>query len=543
MSTVGSDDEASDEQTRLLESAEEAAAEVESGDYAYDYAPMKEVYKILIGICSVVVIIILSIAVYPSRTPQGGSTSGGNDVSNLESVSEGQTKVITKKPHIVFVTASGLGWNDVGWRNWEVRSPNLNRLAKKGVVFNWSYVEDADEPTQEAILSGLYPHFSAANCLPRNATFLPNVLRGAGYKTHMIGAWNIEHKNVSFLPNDIGFDSYFGSIGKVDYYNHRNSYSNHWENAKQVDGYNGTFLTDVFADRAVQKIRDHVVGKDNSPLFLYLAFQAIAEPTSPPVMYRMPENHPNVWKKRRRVYEMIYALDSAVGRVLDEIRSSGIDEDTIFIFSTTSGAAVDEAGSNSPLRGGKFTQWEGGTRATTIMRSEKLRNSTLYSGLFHAVDWLATLSSAAGMTPNLNVTDGVDYWSLLVNDFANRSVITKGQNVKVIRRGRYKLIIGNPVRADYKGRVLSKLNITDMNLNCVFNARKYFASDKCKDFNFDLSNATLLFDLYDDPGELQDISMSHPRILQDLKLELSKVFEDCVLSDGRSLPVAATPGA
>merc|ERR1712048_86610 len=95
---------------------------------------------------------------------------------------------------------------------------------------------------------------------------------------------------------------------------------------------------------------------------------------------------------------MVGAMDELIGDVVGTLKSEGLWDNTILIFSTDNGGNLDMAGNNYPLRGGKFTFWEGGNRGAAFMAwgsktmMAQSKKNTTYDGLFHVADWYATIA-------------------------------------------------------------------------------------------------------------------------------------------------------
>ncbi|XP_066304132.1 arylsulfatase B-like [Branchiostoma lanceolatum] len=331
------------------------------------------------------------------------------------------------KPHIVFIVADDLGWNDVGWHNPDVKTPVLDQLAHEGVILNQSYVNYVCTPSRTSFMTGYFPYHVGSqhlvfrpdqpSAIPSNFTFLPEKLKELGYATHMVGKWHLGFCNWKFTPTYRGFDSYYGYYsGAEDYYTHYRSIGSEGgidlhENKDAVTNQNGTYSTYLFAQRAADIVNQH---DPNSPLFLYLPFQNVHAPLQVPK--RFEDMYANVEDENRRKYlGMVSALDEAVGNVTMAMQKRGLWDNTLVIFTTDNGGMIIRSGNNYPLRGGKTTLWEGGTRGVAFAHGKMLQKTGYTNDeMIHAVDWFPTILAAAGGTADPGM-DGLSQLDTIIS--------------------------------------------------------------------------------------------------------------------------------
>lgn len=370
------------------------------------------------------------------------------------------------KPHLIFIVADDLGWNDVGWRNSLILTPNLDALAHEGVILNQSYVQPICSPSRSAFMTGYYPyHIGTQNYVilkmspvgvPARFVFLPEFLKTLGYSTHLVGKWHLGFCNWSYTPTYRGFDSFLGYYaGDEEYFSHR---SQDFVQGSRADGLdfrlnkevvlnnNGTYSTYVFADR-VKSILEAI--SPDQPLFLNVAFQSVHSPLEVPQKFE--DMYKNIKDKKRRIFSgMVSALDEAVGQIIGHLKDYGFYDDSVIVFTTDNGGQIKSGGNNWPLRGNKFTIWEGGTRSNAFVHSKLLKNpGRTYSSLFHAVDWTPTFVHLAG--GNLTNVDGMNQWESIRDDqqgprkdFVYNIYFNKKHIPSGIRVGSYKYIRGFP---------------------------------------------------------------------------------------------------
>ncbi|XP_046566773.1 arylsulfatase J-like [Haliotis rubra] len=366
-------------------------------------------------------------------------------------------------PHIVFIVADDLGWNDVGFRNPQVLTPHLDKLAKAGVILNSTYVQPVCSPSRNCFMTGYFPYHTglqdgvisptSPGFVPIKFTFLPQKLKELGYSTHAVGKWHLGFCNAKYTPTNRGFDTFVGYyMGAEDYYKHSRTYDGYFGydlrfNTTVYKEPVGKYSTHVFAERAIDIIKSH---DKNTPLYLYLPYQAVHEPLEVPPEYENLYN--NIHNLTRRTYcGMISALDEAVANITNALEETGLIDNLLLVFTTDNGGPYWHSANNLPLRGAKATLWEGGTKGTGFIYSKTLLKKTGYlnTGMMHAVDWYPTLVELAGgknTDPNM---DGVSQYDMLINGGPSKRNefvynIYDKSNSSAIRYGDLKLMRGSP---------------------------------------------------------------------------------------------------
>ena len=180
-----------------------------------------------------------------------------------------------EKPNILLILADDLGWSDLGCYGSEIKTPNLDSLAKNGLRFTQFYNSARCSPSRAAILTGLHPHQAGfpnlSGVLAENSATLPEVLKPAGYQSYMVGKWHLSQKS---KPTDRGFEEFYGMLGGYNSCWQEDPFYTRWPEGRTKRSYApGQFYsTDVFGDYALDFIGQGE--KSNKPWFLYLAFNA-----------------------------------------------------------------------------------------------------------------------------------------------------------------------------------------------------------------------------------------------------------------------------
>ncbi|XP_060599619.1 arylsulfatase J-like [Ruditapes philippinarum] len=401
-----------------------------------------------------------------------------------------------------------------------MHTPNLDNLARQGVILDSSYVQSVCTPSRSSLMTGLYPYHTGMQhgvirpfepkFLPEKFEILPQKLKNLGYSTHIIGKWHLGYCNWKYTPTYRGFDSFFGFYaGSESYYNHTKSTS--YDFRLNEDVYyqaKGTYSAELFSNRVIDIINE--ADPDAQPLYLYISFQSVHGPLEVPE--RFEKYYPDVVYPDRKTYSgMVSALDEAVGNITGALEANGFMDNAVIVFTTDNGGKATEGGSNYPLRGNKGSLWEGGTRGVAFVHSPTLLKKSGYinSEMIHAVDWFPTLVHLAGGKPDPSL-DGVNQWKTISKGLksARDEFIYNIDNIVdkwAIRVGDYKLLYGeNPDEIDSTKRLQ-------------------------------------LFDLKSDPFEEEDIAEKEIDIVESLVKKLNSYRDTLVPANTGVKDVLANP--
>ena len=341
------------------------------------------------------------------------------------------------KPNIIVILTDDQGYADLGkFGAVGFTTPYIDRMADEGAVFrNFHVAQPVCSASRCALLTGCYPNRLGVHlalgpkskvALSRQETTLAQLLKAQGYTTAMLGKW---HLGVTppFMPLSHGFDQYFGQSLSVDMWPglpdlitnmpslmaaKKREYPNLpiWDGETKfreemsIDDLN--HLTTWYAERAVKFIEQN----KTHPFFLYLAHNMPHVPLGVSDKFR--------GKSARGLYgDVIEEIDWSVGQILDALKRNGLDENTWVIFTSDNGPWLcygNHAGSAKPLREGKTTNWEGGTRVPCVMRwPGHIPAGVDTRDMLMTIDLFPTIAHLTGAKLPEHKIDGLDVWPLI----------------------------------------------------------------------------------------------------------------------------------
>ncbi len=413
------------------------------------------------------------------------------------------TRSAADQPNVVVIFIDDLGYGDVGPFGATVqKTPNLDRMAAEGRKLTSFYAAPVCSVSRAQLLTGSYGprcgdpwvYFPAApKGLAPDEVTIAERLKALGYATACVGKWHLGDQP-EFLPTRQGFDRYFG----IPYSNDMQRVST--ATGKRVvpllrDDHVEALLADEeqreIVERSTAEAVKFITESKEKPFFLYMPHTAIHIPLFPGKDFvGTSDNGP--------YGDWIEEVDWSVGRILEAIRTNGLDDNTLVIFTSDNGpwiGWVKDFASAEPLRGSKGSTWEGGVRVPTIIRwPGRIPAGTACDAVCGTIDLLPTfVTLAGGAVPAAPVIDGRDISGLLCGTATasprEAHYYFSRKNLDAVRQGRWKLVVAP--QAERMGR----------------DAQQVAGS----------MDAPRLYDLEADIGETTNVAADHPQVVEKLR--------------------------
>lgn len=413
-------------------------------------------------------------------------------------------------PNIIIILCDDLGWGDL--ESPVLDLPNLKRLAAEGATLSNFYASaSVCSPSRAGLLTGRYPVrtlistplLSTHNPLnvvmdvlgrysynvqgiPKDEVLISEALQRRGYRTGLVGKWHLGGTD-GYLPNDRGFDSFYGAKWSND----DTPYAIYRDRQVEIPApANQDNLTRNFTQEAIKFIQ----ANQDHPFFLYLA-QAMPH-------YPVHASAAFQGKSRAGLYgDAVQEIDWGIGEILSTLEQLGLDEKTLVMFSSDNGPWMQ--GNPGYLRGRKLLWFEGGFRVPFLARwPGVIPADTVNPGMSANFDLFPTCLNMAGVpVPKDRIIDGIDMLPLL-----------KG-NAPSARDTFYYYDVRNAVAVRYQQWKYVRRHTTDIST---------FWPTKQGPF---------LFDLEGDPNESYSLSESRPEMAN----QLAGMLENFVLDMDENL--------
>jgi len=426
------------------------------------------------------------------------------------------------KPNVVLIFADDLGWQETGFSGSDYHeTPNLDRLAKGGMVFTQAYAAAGNcQPSRACLISGQYtprhgvyavgstkrgplelmrllPIPDTDGLKPADFT-LPKAMKSAGYATGMFGKWHLSGSEGS-NPED-----HFDVVGMTG----------HSWGKKDSDDPKGIFGITEAACRFIEANRE-------KPFFAYLPHYAIhsAIQSRSETLAHFKKKSPGKLHSDPAVAACLRDLDTGVGMVLDKLKELGLEENTLVLFTSDNGGTHC---SQEPLRGSKGCYYEGGIREPMIVRWPAVvkPGSTCDVPVIN-VDFYATFAAAAGAKlPADRPLDGASLLPLLQGErkLAREAIFWHfpGYLNGPVLRGRDEVFRTRPVSVIRKGDWKLHLYHEEWKLDVGRPSRSDAASGG--------PAAIELYNIVDDPGETRDLAATDTEHREELLADLLQWF-------------------
>ena len=440
-----------------------------------------------------------------------------------------------RQPNFIVVFTDDQGYHDIGvYGATDIRTPVLDEMAAEGIRFTSFYAQPICGPSRAALLTGSYPVRVAEpdnkknpNSIlhPREVT-IAEMLKSAGYQTAVIGKWHMAGDGdepwdfapppqppgrpggkgpfkSELMPNAQGFDYFYGTPmyhGYTRDVDLERFIPELMRNDKVIESpADVDLLTQKYTSETIAFIREN----RDQPFFVYLAHHMPHLPLGASPEFK--------GQSARGPYgDAVEELDWSMGQIFGELERLGLDENTLVIFLSDNGPEIGHSthyvGSAAPLRGAKYSNWEGGVRVPAILRwPGKIPESTISDALVTSMDLFPTLAALAGAPlPEGVKLDGKNISSVLFDGPGVASPYSHFYyysltQLQAVRAGRWKLVLPRQAGSPHT----------------LWIGRYTDAVDQ-----------PMLFDLENDVGEQYNVADEHPDIVGQLMQDAEKAREE-----------------
>lgn len=469
-----------------------------------------------------------------------------------EKPKETEQKVDQNPPNILLIISDDQGYADLSATGLasDVYTPNIDRIANAGIRFTQGYATSPIcNASRAGLVTGVYQQrfgtfwYGGRGIHNPDYPTIAETLQKAGYSTGYVGKFHYgdlsSHNpgNRNF-PLNHGYEFFFGNgTPRKHYLVHNRKAEEEFQKMKKIHNRTGQslqqgpmwinreeidlegFTTEIFAAQASQFIMNNLDG----PFFLTLSFNAVHNFTHQLPPEYLEENgltgyhdwdpskedyydwyrqgrSPNNPEGRAHYLGQLYYLDREIGKVLDLLEQQGLDQNTIIVYLSDNGGSTPIYADNSPLRGSKYTLYEGGIRVPILISwPGQTPTGKISDKIMSALDIFPTLCGMAGVEIPAHL-DGIDLSSFVLeeqNDERERALFWDTGREAAVRKGKWKLRTAwNDQHARYE--------------------------------MVELELGTFLYDLEKDPGENTNLSDKQPAILQELQQEFDTWKESVV---------------
>jgi arylsulfatase A-like enzyme len=360
-----------------------------------------------------------------------------------------------KKPNIIFILSDDLNWGDLGcYGQQKIKTPNIDRIAREGILFTNAYAGSAVcAPSRATLMEGkhtgharirdnMYSEYRES--LQKEDITVARLLQKAGYKTGLFGKWGLSLVNQPGIPNNMGFDEFFGYLNQRHahcyypeflYKNRRKIYYPVNGEFNKIENYRSNCVYDkegralplgiknpsmakYSLDEYCKYSLEFVKRNKDNPFFLFLAYTI---PHGATIVPDLGEYKNKKWPVRAKEYAaMLTRMDLEIGKLLRLLKKLDLDNNTIIFFASDNGSysndhpMVSFFNSASPTYGNKGNPYHGAFHVPAMARWPKhIKSNRVSNHIWAFWDFLPTVAEIVGDEPPSNI-DGISFLPTLI---------------------------------------------------------------------------------------------------------------------------------
>ncbi len=334
-------------------------------------------------------------------------------------------KQSNQKPNIILIMADDLGYETIGaYGSKMYQTPNLDKMAKEGMMFSHCYSMPLCTPTRVQLMTGKYNfrNYIGFGILdPKERTF-GHLMQEAGYKTCVVGKWQLLGNKkqrelaggrIGSWPDEAGFDEY--CLWQIDDRGSRYKHPTLSISGEGTKTFDGGYGPDVF----VEYIENFIESNSDKPFFLYYPMVLTHDPMVPtPGHPDYADEKANKSNDPKYFGAMVNYMDSIVGRIVDKLEEQNLRENTLVLFIGDNGTDRDVTSTflGKPFKGNKGYTNDAGTHVPFIASwPGRIKPASINDNLVDFTDFLPSIMEAVKVDiPKGFVTDGLSFYSQLI---------------------------------------------------------------------------------------------------------------------------------
>ena len=400
--------------------------------------------------------------------------SCSNGLKNKETKIEKENIHEQEQPNIIFILADDMGYNVPGSYGGKViQTPNIDKLAKEGMLFTNSYAGNSVcAPSRASLMTGLHTGHTSVRgntggiSIKSDDITIGEVLRQSGYTTGVFGKWGLGDFETEGVAEKQGFDEFFGYYHQIHAHFYYTDYL--WRNSEKIKTLNKPGDSASFSHyRIMKEMKSFITKNKDKPFFCYSSWTLphtddLGDPQIPETdpAYLIYKDKP--WSDAEKKYAAMNTLvDYSVGEVKELVEQLGIEKNTIIIFASDNGGGYDFDelfDVSGKFKGFKHQFYEGGIKAVSIFYWDgKIQAGSVSDYPNYFADIMPTFAELAGANKHLpKELDGISlvptllnkgeqkqhqymYWELPAFDWDN-NVYNPEELQQAIRVGDWKLL-------------------------------------------------------------------------------------------------------